>query len=75
MEIRDENGVPYSPMYLKTIHIQLSAIFNHAVRFYGLHENPAAIAGNMGKEKPNEVLIWTKEEYQQFSLMQLETVL
>jgi len=67
MEIRDENGVPYSPMYLKTIHIQLSAIFNHAVRFYGLHENPAAIAGNMGKEKPNEVLIWTKEEYQQFS--------
>ena len=30
-------------------------------------KTPAAIAGNMGKEKPNEVLIWTKEEYQQFS--------
>lgn len=59
--------MPYSPIYLKTIHNQLSAIFNHAVRFYGLRENPAAIAGNMGKEKPGEILIWTKEEYQQFS--------
>lgn len=68
MDFKDENGVPYSPMYLKTIHNQLSAIFNHAVRFYGLSENPAAIAGNMGKEKAGEVLIWTKEEYQKFSV-------
>ena len=66
MEIRDENGMPYSPMYLKTIHNQLSAIFNHAVRFYGLKENPAAKAGNMGKEKAGEVLIWTKDEYSRF---------
>ena len=41
-------------------------MFNHAVRFYGLHENPAAIAGNMGKEKTGEVLIWTNNEYRQF---------
>jgi len=34
MEITDENGMPYSPVYLKTIHNQLSAMFNHAVRFY-----------------------------------------
>lgn len=67
IEFRDKNGMPYSPMCLKTIHNQLSAIFNHAVRFYGLSENPATIAGNMGKEKTGEVLIWTKEEYQQFS--------
>ena len=67
IEFRDKNGMSYSPMYLKTIHNQLSAIFNHVVRFYGLSENPAAIAGNMGKEKIGEVLIWTKEEYQQFS--------
>lgn len=52
---------------LKTIHNQLSAIFNHAIRFYGLPENPAAIAGNMGKEKAGEVIIWMKEEYRQFS--------
>lgn len=67
MDFKDENGVLYSPMYLKTIHNQLSAIFNHAVRFYGLSENPAAIAGNMGKGKADEVLIWTQEEYRQFS--------
>ena len=59
--------MPYSPMYLKTIHNQLSAIFNHAVKFYGLSENPATIAGNMGKEKAGEALIWTKEGYQRFS--------
>lgn len=67
LAFQDENGMPYSPVYLKTIHNQLSAIFNHAVRFYGLSENPAAIAGNMGKEKLGEILIWTKEEYQRLS--------
>lgn len=67
LAFQDENGMPYSPVYLKTIHNQLSAIFNHAVRFYGLSENPAAIVGNMGKEKLGEILIWTKEEYQRFS--------
>ena len=25
---KDENGKPYSPVYLKTVHNQLSAIFN-----------------------------------------------
>ena len=65
MLYKDKNGNPYSECYLKTIHNQLSAIFNHAVRFYGLSENPAVIAGNMGKEKAGEVLIWTKEEYRQ----------
>ena len=35
-----ENGEPYSPVYLKTIHNQLSAIFNHAVKFYDLPSNP-----------------------------------
>lgn len=29
-------------------------------------ENPAAKAGNMGKEKCGEVLVWTKDEYLQF---------
>ena len=67
METMDENGMPYSPVYLKTIHNQLSAMFNHAVRFYGLPENPAAKAGNMGKEKCGEVLVWTKDEYLQFA--------
>ena len=34
---KDKNGKPYSPVYLKTLHNQLSAVFNHAVKYYGLH--------------------------------------
>ena len=48
---RDEKGKPYSPNYLKTVHAQLSAIFNHAVRYYRLPVNPAAQAGTMGFEE------------------------
>ena len=67
MAHRDENGNAYTPTYLKTIHNQLSAIFNHAVRYYELSSNPAAKAGNMGKEKTREMLFWTKDEYTTFA--------
>lgn len=36
MSGKDKRGKPYSADYLKTIHAQLSAIFNHAVKFYNL---------------------------------------
>lgn len=58
---------PFSQTYLKTIHNQLSAMFNHAVRFYGLQVNPAAQVGNMGREQSKEKQFWTKEEYMKFS--------
>ena len=64
---RDEKKKPYSQTYLKTLHNQLSAIFNHAVRYYELRSNPAAKAGNMGSEEHKEMLFWTKEEYKKFS--------
>ena len=64
---KDKTGKPYSPVYLKTLHNQLSAVFNHAVKYYGLHENPAAKVGNMGKARSREMLFWTQEEYQKFS--------
>ena len=38
-EMRDCHGKPLSKTYLKTVHNQLSAIFNHAARFYGLNLN------------------------------------
>lgn len=65
---RNKVGKPYSTTYLKTVHNQLSAVFNHAVRYYDLPSNPAAKAGNIGKERTKEMQIWTKEEYQKFSL-------
>lgn len=64
----DSNGNPlYTKSYLKTIHNQLSAIFNHAVRYYGLDENPARTVGNMGSEKDIKMKFWTLKEYQKFS--------
>ena len=62
MNYKDENGKAHSPVYLKTINNQLSAIFNHAVKFYNLKENPCRKAGSMGKKKNREMLFWTKEE-------------
>ena len=61
------DGKPYSQTYLKTIHNQLSAMFNHAIRFYGLQVNPATKVGNMGHEESKEKDFWTKEEYLKFS--------
>ena len=67
MNYKDENGKSLSPVYLKTINNQLSAIFNHAVKYYNLRENPCKKAGSMGKKKNREMLFWTKEEYQKFA--------
>ena len=64
---RDKNGKPYSETYLKTVHNQISAIFNHAVRFYNLPSNPAAKAGSIGVKNAKEMNFWTKDEYLKFS--------
>ena len=63
---RDENGKPYSGTYLKTINNQITAIFNYAVRYYGLKENPCHKAGGMGKKNAEEMLFWTKDEFLKF---------
>ena len=62
-----KNGDPYSPTYLKSVHSQLSAIFNHAVKYYGLRNNPAKMAGGMGKEESKDMQFWTQKEYLTFS--------
>jgi integrase len=72
LNYRDKNGKAYSPTYLKTLHGQLSAILNHAVRFYGLKSNAAATAGCMGSEKHKEMLFWTKDEYLKFAEVMMD---
>lgn len=64
---RDIHGQPYSKSYLSTVHSQLSSIFNHAVKYYGLKKNPARIAGGVGEKESKEMLFWTKEEYLKFA--------
>ena len=65
--LTDSKGKPYSTTYLKTVHNQLSALFNHAIKYYGLQSNLAAKAGNMGSEERKEMLFWTKAEYLKFA--------
>lgn len=64
---RDDNGKGYSQTFLRSVNNQLSAIFNHAVRYYGLPKNPCVLNKKMGKSKTKEMLFWTKEEYLKFS--------
>ncbi len=64
---KDEKGNAYSPVYLKTLNNQINAIFNHAVKYYNLRENPCKKAGSMGKKKNREMLFWTKGDYLKFA--------
>ncbi len=50
---KDKNGKGYSPTYLKTVNCQLTAIFNYAMRYYNLQDNPCRKAGAIGKVKEN----------------------
>ncbi len=69
---KDENGEKYSPVYLRSVNSQLSAIFNHAVRYYDLRENPCKKVGSMGKKKNREMLFWTKDEYLKFAEVMMD---
>jgi integrase len=60
---RIEEG--YSDSYLHRMHNMLVAIFNYAVTYYNLPENPCRKAGGMGK-KTVVVNFWTKKEYECF---------
>ena len=72
LDHKDENGKKYSPAYLRSVNNQLSAIFNHAVRYYDLRENPCKKAGSMGKKKNRKMLFWTKEEYLKFAEVMMD---
>ena len=72
LDHKDENGKKYSPVYLRSVNSLLSAIFNHAVRYYNLRENPCKKAGSMGKKKNREMLFWTKDEYLKFAEVMMD---
>ena len=72
MKLPGTDGKTLSPTYMKSIHNQLSAIFNHAIKYYDLKVNPAQRAGNMGKEESREMKFWTKEEYQKFAEVMMD---
>lgn len=71
--IVSKQGQPLSTAYLKKIHGQLSGIFNFAIRFYNLKNNPAQIAGNFEKDTRIQKIDmltgkwWDISQYQQFA--------
>ena len=67
---KDKTGKGYSPTYLKTVNCQLTAIFNYAMRYYNLQDNPCRKAGAIGKSKGEPKDFWMQEEFNAF----LETV-
>lgn len=66
LSMRRQNGRPYAPAYLNAIHVQLSAIFNYAVKYYGLTQNPALLCGSIGQKKTSSINFWTLDEFNQF---------
>lgn len=52
-----------APTYQKSIHNQLSAIMNYAVKYYNIPNNPCRVTGSIGKKKTNEMQFWTLDEY------------
>lgn len=72
MQLPGIDGKPLSPSFLKSVHAQLSAMFNHAIRYYQLPVNPARTAGSIGKEESKEMKFWTKEEYLKFAEVMMD---
>lgn len=56
----------YSPTYQRTINNQMTAVFNYAVKYYGLKRNPVRVAGTIGKKLSGRLDFWTLEEYNRF---------
>ena len=56
----------YKPTYLRMIQNQVTALFNHAERFYQLKEYPCKKVDKMGRANAKELNFWTKDEYEQF---------
>ena len=66
MDKKLKNGKKYSQETLRAMHSQLSAILNHACKYYGLKMNSAAVAGCIRVETKKEKEFWTYEEYSTF---------
>ncbi len=68
LEATDQRtGLHFSSTYLRTVENQLSAILNHAVKYYGLHANPMRLVGKVGTMRAPEPRVWTREQFNTFA--------
>ena len=56
----------YEDTYLRLLQNQVTALFNHAARFYGLIDNPIKKIDKIGKPNAKELQFWTRDEYNTF---------
>lgn len=63
-EIRDNNN--FSQSYLRMIQNQVTALFTHAQKIYGLENNPCKRVKKMGKSDNRSIDFWIEDEYQKF---------
>ncbi len=63
-EIKEKNE--FSQSYLRMLQNQVTAIFIHASRIYGLSDNPCKRVKKMGRSDDRSLDFWTLEEYEQF---------
>lgn len=48
-KMKSKDGNSFKGTYLRKMQAELSAIFNHVVKYYELPKNPAVIAGPLGQ--------------------------
>lgn len=57
---------PLSDTYIGILNRELSLMFNYAIRYYNLKNNPVRIAGSPAKSKKRSLNFWTLEQFKQF---------
>lgn len=55
-----------APTYQRSINTKLSALFNYAVKYYNLPENPVRKAGTIGSSRSPHLSFWTLDEFKTF---------
>lgn len=59
-------GMGYERTYIRNLQNQLRGLFAHAVRYYGLREDPTRRAQRIGKsDSAHEMHFWTEDEFRQ----------
>lgn len=61
--LTDKAGKRYTQTYLKRINNELSALINHAVKYYKLPYNPLHVTGSIGQKHADEKQHWTLEQF------------
>ncbi|MCL1999457.1 MAG: site-specific integrase [Turicibacter sp.] len=56
----------YTNTYTNLVNSQLVAVFNYAVKFYGLAESPCKNAGRIGSNKSESMNFYTHDEFLEF---------